>query len=311
MKRRDKETLRSSWGSDDGQRRLAQVLERLRSGGRLEDLPLPPVDGRVDLRGIPLGDGKLIASAATLRKVDLSGSDLSHARLTRMTFEDCVFDYADLRGLGQWSSTYVSCSFAEADCSDASFGADGADFRDCSFTRTKFLRASFIRPRFEQCTFADCKLKGVDFNMSGFVACRFSGLLADVRFNGYFDDARRQRLFGEAPPNPMRQVDFSDARFEYVSFDNHCDLSTVIPPRAPGHVLVPDFRRCIDAVEAEAADWSEDELRRGAAIWIPLLRNFARAQESYILSKSDFRAEGPAFADAFFALFEACSRAVA
>lgn len=288
----------------------SRVAEALKSGAnRLREVARETSTGRIDLRGIPLGGGQLRIADQRIAEVDLSAADVSGAMFHRTEFINCLFDGADFRGVTQWGMTYRSCSFVETDCSDASFGADGAELSDCSFVRAKFTRTSIVKPRFIGCTFDECRLKGVDFYMSSLEKCRFRGLLADVRFNGYIDDPLHRQMFGSAPPNPMKNVDFSEARFEYVSFANHCPLATVLPPRDSGHVLILDFPGCINEVERQTVRSTSPEIRRGADIWIPLLRTFAQDQESYILSQSDFRKEGAEFAETFVGWFKECASA--
>lgn len=277
--------------------------EHLRQGA---PSPFGSVSGREDFRGVPLAEA-LRLSDCRLCRVNFTAADLRGLRLTGAGFDDCVFDAANLSAMRQWRSTFEDCTFVRTDLSDAAFGADGAHYRRCLFDRAVFTGASFIRPEFSECSFQSCKLKGTDFNMSRFEQCSFSGKLSDVRFNGNIDDALRVKAFGRARPNEMCNVDFSEAVFDYVSFDNGCDLSTVVLPSDGWHVLLTDMRSALRCIESKLCEPRAEKLAPGAAIWVPLLRGFSAKQNSYIVSGHDFKQEGEEFAEGFLELLRNCS----
>ena len=105
----------------------------------------------------------------------------------------------------------------------------------------------------------------------------------------------------------MTEVDFSEAVFEYVGFDNDCDLSTVTPPADDWHIFLPDLGKALDCVESKLPTVDVPDLTDGSAIWIPILRDVASRQKAYIVSGHDFRREGQDFRVAFLALFRECA----
>jgi uncharacterized protein YjbI with pentapeptide repeats len=270
--------------------------------------PFGQVTGREDFRGLPLQENMRLGEYV-LKDIDFSGADIRGAHFKGTKFVNCIFDGTCLASARQWRVQFENCRFVRTDFSNATFGADGALYAGCIFDRAIFTRTSFIRPEFVDCAFLTCRLKGADFNMSQFVRCRFTGKLSDVRFNGYVNDPRRRSLFGEAAPNRMTDVDFSEAVFDYVSFDNECDLSTVRPPTDGFHVFLPNLNQVLDCVEKHLAAEGNTDLRAGAAIWIPLLRGFAHRQTAYIVSGHDFSHEGTAFAKGFLDLLRGCAGA--
>ena len=301
------QALRNRWASIDGAAPSGSwfSLDRVRAG---VISPFGKFGDREDFRGLPLPEAMRLWRVR-LEGVDFTGADLRGIRATGTTFEDCIFDEADLSSAVQLEVTFNDCSFVRTNLYGAAFGADGACYRRCVFDSAVFTGALFTRPEFFDCSFQSCKLRRIDFNMSRFERCRFSGKLHDVRFNGHFDDASlHQEFFGPAQPNRMTEVDFSEATFKYVAFDNDCDLSTVTPPADDWHVFLPDLGRALDCVESKLPTVDVPDIDYCAAIWMPILRDLASRQKMYIVSGHDFRRVGKDVGRAFFALFRECAR---
>lgn len=159
--------------------------------------------------------------------VDFTQTDLNHPIFTEVVFKNCRFEKTNFEDARVYSCSFVDCTFRKIKWSTATIGAHGGIYRNCTFDQCNFRGASIYNPEFLGCTFLNCRWKGVDLFASYFDSCVFTGKLEDVTFRGFF----KNDLYPDAKPNPMRNVDFSEAVFgQFVSFIG-CDLTTAIPPK--------------------------------------------------------------------------------
>lgn len=159
--------------------------------------------------------------------VDFTLTDLNHPIFNNVIFKNCLFDKTNFEDARAYRCQFIDCIFREVKLSTATMGAHGGLYQNCEFDRCNFKRASFYNPECINCKFSKCQWRGVDLCASYFDNCKFIGKLEDVTFRG----RHKSDLYENAKPNPMRNVDFSEAIFgQFVSFDD-CDLSTSIPPR--------------------------------------------------------------------------------
>lgn len=160
---------------------------------------------------------------------DFTMTDLNHPIFIDVIFKNCMFDKTKFHDARIYGCTFIGCTFNKVKLSTATIGAHGGLFQNCEFDQCNFREASIYNPEFINCQFSKCQWRGVDLCASYFDHCKFTGKLEDVTFRG----CHKSDLYPDAKPNPMRNVDFSDAVFgAFVVFAN-CDLSTAIPPK--GH----------------------------------------------------------------------------
>lgn len=170
-------------------------------------------------------DQQITFSDQSWKAYDLTETDFANVRFSNVVFDKCLFSKSKLRHIRLFSCSFTDCDFDRVDLRDFAFGASTGLFQNCRFSKCDLRGQDFASPRFELCLFDNCKLKKISFNDSTFSQCKFVGKLEDVSFNGIY---RRQPTTYQ----PLDHVDFSEASFgEFVSFHNHCDLSTCIPPQ--------------------------------------------------------------------------------
>jgi uncharacterized protein YjbI with pentapeptide repeats len=245
--------LRWRWDTPEGLVRAGEVLGRLRAGQPLEVLGLGEVSGRVDLRGFPAGLPRPVTRAdvprwragdGLIQGVTLRGLDLSGAVLDQMTFrdcviEDCVLDGAHAHDLAIARSRVRDTSLRGAGLRGAVLGpwraGAGNEYARVSFAGADLLRANSVTAWLRDCDFSGARLKETGFARCGLVRCRFSGLLADVGFNG-------NGRCDEGEPNYCEEVDMADAVFRNVVFRGF-DLDAVTLPDDPGLWVIRDYPR--------------------------------------------------------------------
>ncbi|ANF94879.1 pentapeptide repeat-containing protein [Paenibacillus bovis] len=162
----------------------------------------------------------------SLQQINFTRTDLNHPIFTNVIFENCLLDRTVLDDARFYGCDFIDCTFRKVKFEASTIGAHGGAYRNCIFEQCKFGQASFYNPEFVGCLFEQCRWNGADLNASFFENCRFTGKLDDVRFRGRYESD----LYPNARPNPMRNVDFSEAQLgKYVDFTD-CDLSSAIPP---------------------------------------------------------------------------------
>jgi uncharacterized protein YjbI with pentapeptide repeats len=124
----------------------------------------------------------------------------------------------------------------------------GGVFERVSFTRSDFRGANCTAATFVDCDFSHARLVKIDFQSSSFIRVRFAGELRDVTF---WDHGFKT---GKPDPNPMEDVDFSEAVFRFVDF-RRLNLDRVTFPAAPGHIVVHHYpcvlQRALAALEGD------------------------------------------------------------
>ena len=122
----------------EGKAKARTIEKALRNGKISKDEAFVEVDGKADLRAIPLAEGKI--AGAALEDVDLSYSDLSGAWIERSTFNSAIFDAADLSGIADHGNSFDEARFVGTDFRKAALGYEGSRFRKCHFEKCKFKR---------------------------------------------------------------------------------------------------------------------------------------------------------------------------
>ena len=180
--------------------------------------------------------GRVRIQHGVLDALDFTAADLGQVVFLACTLTDCLLDGADLRGSSLAGSHVADCSFTGARWRDASLGW-WFDEQPTTYDRVAFVRAD-LRGGFSKevvyrdCDFSSANLTKVEFHGSHFIRCRFAGVLRETMFYG--------TGFRDSPmtaPNPMEDVDFSDARLRYVGF-RRVDLSRARLPDNDEHVII-------------------------------------------------------------------------
>ena len=250
----------ADWSTDEGQRLAGEVFVRLRRGRRLSDLGLGTVDGRTDLRGITAAIprrsrrfqfGRLfveeLSGLVELRDCLIEGIDFGGALLPNLRFfdseiRDCRFDAAQCRGWRMWRTRLEDVGFRRANLRDSALGPfDGApnrfdrvDFRDADLRGIASSGVEYV-----DCDFGGARLDGVDFQSSSLVRCRFAGVLKGVIFYAHGFQT------GKPDPNPMEDVDFSEAVLRDVEFRG-LNLDRVRFPVTSDHFVTRNYRCVIE-----------------------------------------------------------------
>ncbi len=257
----------------------ADLLRAL--GGDLEGFGTH--EGRIDLRGVTAGFSGAVSRGPVagtervdvlrsqglmVRGVDLSIGRIAGWRILGCQFVDCSFDGGRFPDLRTWETTFTNCSFRSAKLRDAVLGPmsngghnvyegvnfDGADLRGAVFSYCRMVR----------CSFNETRLDGVQFGLSEFDECSFSGRLKDVIFGASHEGARVELPIG-GHPNRLRRVDFRSATFEYVEFRN-VDADDIRWPQNIRHIVFErGFRRALESMIAHFSTRQEPDARALAA----------------------------------------------
>ncbi len=274
-------SLIQRWRTGKGSHLSQAVAATLIQGQSLDNLPLGRHEGRIDLRGLTLtdprpvgritaqlGDRSLsavqLANVLSLRGVSLEDLDLSGAQLESLRFFDskianCRFDGANCQDWRLWGVEVVDVSFAGAIMRDAVLGAwyegHGDVYRKVNFVGADLRSIVCDSATFVDCDFSFARIANVDFGSSGFVRCRFAGELRDVIFwDRGFDT-------GKPDPNPMEDVDFSDATLRFVEF-RRLNLDRVTLPSNPDHIIIRSYR-CVVEHALRELEKDQREMAKG------------------------------------------------
>jgi len=281
MKPREREDLVSRWGGSEAGSLAVEVVERLRTGAPLDDLPVGRHEGRVDIRGLPVARPRRSQEAAGswrwtqlagltelrgvgLRALDLSGASLDHLRFFDVDIHDCRLEWTSCRDWRLWGCTVTDTTFIHADLATAVLGSwyndRGNVYRRVSFARADLRRVLAPDGTFEDCDFSYARIERTRFGSSDLIRCRFAGTLREIQF--YARDPHSQK----PTPNPMDAVDFSDAVLRDVEFRG-LDLDRVQLPRSARHLLIRHYRCVLMTVLAQLEGDDSDFGRGTKAYW--------------------------------------------
>lgn len=293
--------LASRWKTSVGEQRAEEIFARLLSGSRLDDLKLSEHDGRLDLRGIaaPLPEriktfekkgwvvaqlgGLLTFEGAKLADLDFSGARLESFRFFNSIVNNCRFDMAQCRDWRLWAVDVTDTTFVGADLRNAVLGA-WYEGRGNLYQRVNFSGAnlrSIVCPAatFVNADFGDAQITKVDFQSTSFIRCRFAGLLREVMF---YDHGFKT---GKPDPNPMEDVDFSEAELRMVEF-RRLDLDRVRFPVGTDHLIVRHYR-CV--LERAVRELRTDAKWKGLRADMEFRLKWAgRRQEQGLFNRRDF-----------------------
>jgi uncharacterized protein YjbI with pentapeptide repeats len=234
-------------------------------------------EGRLDLRGLPSPADERVTIAihevagmrfeqkegqtprelegVRLENLDLSGAQFAHIRFIECRIDACRFDGADLAGIGMWLTDVSDSSFVGADLTQAQIGAwslgsidpgppRGNTFHRCDLPNARMRATNCDAGEFVDCSFHGTTIEHVDFGSTSFIRCDFTGKLTEVTF---WDEGFET---GKPDPNPMEDVDFSDAMLRDVGF-HRLSLDRVTLPTGPDYLHFRQYGRVLDGVLAE------------------------------------------------------------
>ena len=247
--------LRSRWNSESGLQLALEVLSRLTRGDELAGLGLDEHDGRVDLRYLQSPTPKVLrrfgvdgwnieelGNCAEFKDCQLMDLDLSGACLTSLRFHNtrvtnCRFESADCRDWRLWNTSLRRCSLSHANMRETALGTwkEGRRnvWHDIDFVGADLRRSHALGAVFEVCDFSNAKFDATELQLCTLVDCVFAGEIEEVVFD-------YRPLKASALAEPMRNVDFTHARFNYVEFLGG-DLSGIALPDDPDLRLVRHF----------------------------------------------------------------------
>ncbi|HWL86727.1 MAG TPA: pentapeptide repeat-containing protein, partial [Polyangiaceae bacterium] len=233
----------------------------LLGGASLDDLGLPTVEGRIDLRRLAAPEPSLVrqyvaaqahvtemGDLVVLRGIVWTGMDFSKAQLVSLRFmdsriEDCRFDGAKCQDWRIWGTNIVDTSFRGADLRKSALGGiDGGKrnaFERVDFSEADLRQTAHVSSDMTGCQFVRTKLAKVDFQGTVFTDCLFEGTLNEVLFY-------RHAFRGEAfPANEMNGVDLRRTKLVHVEFRG-LDMNSVAWPEDAEHVVLDDYPATLD-----------------------------------------------------------------
>ncbi len=218
--------LRRRWEGPDPVRLVRAVRTWLFGQGPRPD-GLGEVDGRVDLRGIPLtatpgtlGDPDDPGGGVTWESLDLSGAQLEQLRFFGGRISGCLFEGTSLTGLRLWGTTVEDSSFRRARLRSGALGT-GA-WRGL---RVVWRRVAFDRADLRESVFLGCVLEGCTFEQTSRLLqitdsevddCTFVGRLTSLLVSG---EGHRVPVSPRAFSADFSRAVFRDSKIEGYSLD--------------------------------------------------------------------------------------------
>lgn len=223
----------------------------------------------------------------SVRDIDFAEADFTNCVIEKSRFENVRFDWADLSGSVHRGNIYTDCSFVGTWFVQAGLGYDGNRFERCRFERSKFARAGCVRGEFDDCEFVSCDLKGMDFDASSFVRCRFAGKVEDVWFRGGYRHPDENKDYGKARPNRMERVSFREATLTWSTFSHRCDLSTVEIPQDGKHRRYDRWQARLRDLDSVRKSWDEQPKEAARILVASCVSPADAPQDWYILNLDD------------------------
>lgn len=289
-----KQELVKRWKTEEGQTKLKQIIECLVKGKPLSSVVgFEKHAGRWDLRGAQLSTlenekrieagghgvtqrfGSLKLKSVKVESVDFSYADLSYSWWEACKVSNSLFEEAKARELWVYATDFSNCVFKNTNLSYSylgeNVGMNSGSFKNVEFLGADLKECIFCFPIIENCIFKDCNLIATNFDGSRMKACRFAGKVDSAWFRGYSTSAQKS-LFGifnrvdpKAFPNPMEDIDFSEAELIGVSFSHGIDLSKCFFPKDDSKYIVVKnlkeiYSRAKYVIERE---WGEEDRRKG------------------------------------------------
>lgn len=207
--------------------RLVRAVRTWLTGQGPQPDGLGTVDGRVDLRGIPLtatpatvGDPDDPGRGVTWESLDLSGAQLEELRFFGGSIRDCFLDGASITGFKLWGTEVVDCSFRRADLRSRALGTGEWHGRRNVWRRVAFDRANLRESVFFGCVLEECTFekttKLLQITDSEVHGCTFVGQLTSLLVSG---QGHRLPVSPEAFSADFSRAVFRDSKIEGYSLD--------------------------------------------------------------------------------------------
>ncbi|WP_375504176.1 pentapeptide repeat-containing protein [uncultured Jatrophihabitans sp.] len=247
--------LKRRWNDPEAMR-LVRAVRSWLTGQAARPAGLGEVEGRVDLRGIPLtaspvmlGDKDDPSAGVVWESLDLSGAQVESLRFFGSRISDCRFDGASVLGLRLWGTEVSDCSFRRADLRSRALGTPEwrglpTVWRRVAFDRAQLRESEFTGSVLEACTFEKTS-KLLQLQDCEVIDCTFRGKLDTLLIDG-------RGLSQPVSPSAF-SADFREAVFSDSSITGYV-LDRVLLPEQADLVVV---RRYPEAFRVAAARLSE------------------------------------------------------
>lgn len=262
--------LKRRWYEPENAGLRMAVLGWLREGGR-RPAGLREIDGRVDLRGIPLtaspvtfGDKDDPGSGVRWEGLDLRLAQVDGLRFFAARIENCLFESASVMDLRPWGSEVVECSFRRAKV----YGALGTG--EWLGLRNVWRRVAFEGAKLSECAFTGCALHECSFEKNGRRLVLEDCEVVDCAFRGDFESliitgrGHRSPVDDGAFSADFSQATFTDSHIVGYSLDRTRlpDQHDLIVIRGSQPVLVGAVQWLAEHATSEAEDTARSILER-------------------------------------------------
>ncbi len=325
------------WNTNDGKQIARRIIDSMQRGDI--DAALDSVgefEGRRDLRGLEFGnpyendlalDVKVnahefkfvrstIFTGLTLSSIDFSRANLEKTVWEDCVFDNCLFDHTRFVNVRLWGCSIKNSRFESSDIRETLLGGGNAQnlgsLENVDFHDGKFSQVSFSYPAITGCHFR-CDMKVVNFHGSRFKDCSFDGVLELVAFRGRaIPNSNEQYMQGrDIPENRMENIDFSNAFFKDVVFEDAVNLTGCVWPKDGGIFLVKNAHKVFPAaLRIIESEWS-GEHRRIASFIIKeyYIREIKCGQTQFVI-KSEYLTKtfGKEYSDKFTSLLKSLER---
>lgn len=247
-----------------------QVLKALRHTKHSDNLAVgKTATGKTDLRGITFPGEVYIIKKFHFDNVDFSGADLERGWFTKCIFTNCLFEKTKIESVNFEAMQWRDCQFINVSFRDSSIGMrvgkDSGSIDKCVFKKTNLSHTSFNFPLITDTVFDHCRIYETDFDSSRFTNCIFKGKLSLCFFRGYSWHwspgwFRPFSIDYKKFPNPMMNVDFSEAVFDDVNFSHGIDLSHCRFPQQEYLIVIKNVKAVFEKAKQIITDtWTGKE----------------------------------------------------
>jgi uncharacterized protein YjbI with pentapeptide repeats len=298
---------RTRWQTSQGKELAQEVWRLLMTNEPLRGLNLANNGGRIDLRGIVVPEvtkeklppfrnwglqrleGWLEFRNVKFENIDFAGSDLRNARFFNSIIAGCRFDNADCENWSLKATDVIRTTFVRTRLREAALGpwyeGHGNRYEFVDFSHADMRGLSSTTATYVDCNFSNARLEKLEFQSSSFIRCHFAGELREVLF---YD---RGFKTGKPDPNPMEDVDFSQAKLRWVEF-RHLNLDRVRLPDDRDHLIIKNYRCVLEKAIAIVKSSGERYAPGIAAVLQNRLKWIGPRQEIGIINRLDFRESG-------------------
>jgi len=273
--------IKERWTTIEGENMLKTIIRCLQKHTSLEKC-VEKIDGKWDLRGIKFSapqikqysilnyslkqnENVLEFKDVTIEDIDFSFSDLSYTSWVKCEFKNIKTFNTKANYLKLWACSMKWSHIEKTDFQNSLLGgrleANSGLFEGVVFRESNFAKTYYSFPLFKDCVFDHCNLTEVNFDGSRFEDCTFTGKLCSTIFRGITTHFGKQTLLEKkiAPndfPNLMKNVDFTPAELNGVSFINGVDLSTCKFPSSDDYLLINNLAELYaEAKVIIASEW--------------------------------------------------------